>query len=233
LLLSLVALLGGNLPGNLATVAAALAAFGAVTSVLLYRNAAPPRPVETPASLRSIAGVPGLAWVIVSGSLCVAVQDLTLIYLPLVGEARSIPPAVVGTLLMLFAVAQMRSRPFYAPAAARFGPTILLWGAVLGTGLSTTVLALPVGAVVLAVALAVSGFCLGFAITASVALTMRLAPPGARSTSLGRRLAMNRAGQFAISLFAGLIATAQAGAVFLLLGLAVAGTGAAGFRRRR
>ncbi|MCT7667774.1 MFS transporter [Shinella kummerowiae] len=233
LLLSLVALRGGNLPGNLAIVATTLAAFGAMTSILLYRNAAPPRSVETPASLRSIAGVPGLAWVIAGGSLCVAVQDLTLIYLPVVGETRSVPPVVVGALLMLFAVTQMLSRALHEPAAARFGPTLLLWGSVLGTGFSTAALALPVNVLLLAVALATSGFCLGFAITASVALTMRLAPPGARSTSLGLRLAINRAGQFAIPLVAGLIAAAQAGAVFLLLGLAVAGTGAAGFRRRR
>lgn len=233
LLLSIVALLGGELSRNLALVATCLALTGATTSLLLYRNAALPRPADAPASLRSIVGVPGLPWIIAGGSICVAVQDLTLIYLPVVGEARAIPPAVIGLVLVLFAIMQMLSRAVYARAAARLGQSVLMWRSVLGTGLATAALALPLGAAAIAAALSVSGFCLGFAITASVALTMRLAPPGARSTSLGLRLAMNRAGQFSIPLIAGLIATAQAGAVFMLLGLAVTGTGVAGFRQKR
>ena len=233
LILSAVALSADGLSRNLALVAAGLAVLGAVTSLLLYRHAAPPKPAETPASLRVIGRVPGLPWVIAGGSLCVAVQDLTVIYLPVVGEERGISPAVVGLVLMLFAAAQMLSRAVYATASARIGQSALMWGSVLGVGLATAALALPFGAGAIAAALSVSGFCLGFAITASVALTMRLAPPGSRSTSLGLRLAMNRTGQFSIPLLAGMIANAQAGAVFLLLGLAVAGTGALGFRRGR
>lgn len=233
LMLSIVALAGGELSRNLALVAAGLALAGAVTSLLLYRNAALPRPVETPASLRSIIRVPGLPWIIVGGSLCVAVQDLTLVYLPVVGNARDVPPPVIGLVLTLFAAAQMLARAVYARASQRWGQNVLMWGSVLGTGLATAALALPLGAVAIAVALSISGVCLGFAITASVALTMRLAPPDARSTSLGLRLAINRVGQFSIPLISGLIATAQAGAVFLLLGLAVAGTGVAGLRQKR
>jgi MFS family permease len=233
LILSAVALSVDGLSRNLALVASGLAVLGAIISVLLYKNAAPPQPTLKPASLRAIARVSGLPWVIAGGSLCVAVQDLIVIYLPVVGEERGISPAVVGLVLMLFAVTQMLSRAVYARVSATIGQNALMWGSVLGVGLATAALAVPFGAGAVAAALSVSGFCLGFAITASVALTMRLAPPGARSTSLGLRLAMNRAGQFSIPLVAGAIATAQAGAVFLLLGLAVAGTGALGFRRGR
>ena len=233
LILSAVALSPDGLSGNLAFVAALLAVFGIVISLLLFRHAARPQSFVAHAPLGAIIAVPGLPWVIVGGSLCVAVQDLTLIYLPVVGHAQDIPPTIVGLVLMLFAMTQMLSRAVYARASARLGQNALMWGSVLGTGLATAAVALPIGIWGIAAALSLSGFCLGFAITASVALTMRLAPPGARSTSLGLRLATNRAGQFSIPLIAGLIASAQAGAVFLVLGLAVAATGAAGFRRRR
>lgn len=233
LLLSVVAVSGESLQLGLALAVTALSVAGLGASLILMRQATVVTPSATRVSLGSILSVPGLPWVIAGGSLCVAVQDLTMIYLPVVGEDRSIAPATVGFVLMLFALAQVASRGVYAWAARLFGPSWLLWCSVLGTGTATAALALPLGAWGIGGALIISGFCLGFAVTSSVSLTMRMAPCGARATSLGFRLAMNRVGQFSIPLVAGAIAAAQAGAVFALLGLALAATGLAGFHRAR
>lgn len=233
LLLSLVALWGESLQIGLALAVIGLSGVGLAASMAVMRGAAKAAPPALHVPLAHILSVRGLPWVIAGGSLCVAVQDLTMIYLPVVGEGRGIPPATIGLVLMLFALAQVASRGVYAWAARLAGPSWLLWCSVLGTGLATAALALPFGAGGIGAMLIVSGLCLGFAITSSVSLTMRMAPCGARATSLGLRLAINRVGQFSIPLAAGAIAAAQAGAVFALLGLALAATGLAGFVRAR
>lgn len=232
LLLSAVAVLGSELTRNLSLVTTVLAGITTVLSLSLLRHAAQPKPTKAPARISDIVAIRGFPWIVAGGSLCVAVQDLTLVYLPVVGEQQGIPPATIGVMLAFFAVTQMLSRAAYPRVATRLGLQRLMWFSVLGTGVMTAFLALPVGEVVLTGFLSLSGFFLGFAITASVALTIKIAPPAARSTSLGLRLSINRFGQFAIPAMAGLIASAQAGAVFLLLGMVVAGTGVFGFRKR-
>lgn len=222
----------GLLPGRLALVAAGLAGAGLLIGLLLWRHAAEPRAtVPAPAGMASILAVPGLPWVILAGSLCVAVHDLTLVFLPVLGAARGIAATEVGVLLALFAVGQMLSRAGYAVAAGWLGPRWLMFHGVLGTAAFSAALALPLGTGLAGLALALTGLAMGFAITASVSLTMDMAPPGTRATSLGLRLATNRAGQFLIPLASGGAAAALGpGAVFLVLGAVLGGVGLSGTR---
>ena len=232
LVLSLVALGGGELPLRLAIVASAFSVVAVALSVLLWRHGAAPRDIHIePPALRKILGTPGLGWVILAGSLCVAVHDLTLVFMPVVGSERGIPPAEVGVLLALFSGGQMLARGAYRPAARLLGRRNLMFFGVLGTAAFTTGLAMPAGSPMLGAMLAMVGVFLGFAITASVSLTMEMAPARSRATSLGLRLAMNRVGQFVIPLAAGGAAvTLGPGAVFVLLGSTLGGIGLYGAR---
>ena len=230
LILSLVALAGGPLSIGLALAAGGLALISGVFTLFLWRNAALPIPTGAPPlSLRKIVGVPGLFWVLLSSSLCVAVHDLTLVLMPVVGEARAIPPAQVGVLLAFFAGGQMLARAGYPKTAARFGPrNVMLWAIPL-MALFTALVALPLGVFALGTTLLLMGLAMGFAIVSSVTLTMDLAPPGARGASLGLRLAMNRVGQFLIPLTAaGLTGILGAGGAFFLLAAGLGGTGLMG-----
>ncbi|WP_170297787.1 MFS transporter [Paracoccus litorisediminis] len=238
LLLSLVAIgLGrdalGLLSLRLALVASALAAFGLGLGLLIWRNAAPPRVIGMDAArMRRIIAVPGFLWVIVAGSLCVAVHDLVLVFMPVLGVARGIAATEVGVLLAMFAIGQMISRACYRRVVLWWGPRRLMYGAVLATALASSALALPLGTVATGAALGLTGLSMGFAITSSVSLTMDLAPRGARATSLGLRLALNRAGQFLIPLASGGAAAALGpGAVFALLGAILCGVGLSGSRQ--
>lgn len=233
LILSLIGLIGGPLSARLALAATALALAGAGLSLILWRNAAQPRHAGSErAGLGRILAAPGLAWVIVAGSLCVAVHDLTLVYMPVVGAARGVPPTEVGGLLASFAIGQMLSRGLYARVTRALGPRWLMLGGVICLAGFTATLVLPLGPVAMAAVLALAGLSMGFAITASVSLTMAMAPPQARTTSLALRLAMNRTGQFLIPLAAGgAAASLGPGAVFLVLGSVLGGVGLYGARR--
>lgn len=233
LLLSLIALIGGRLPAQLALAATLLALVGAGLSLVLWRNAATPRHAGLErAGLGRILAAPGLAWVILAGSLCVAAHDLTLVYMPVVGASRGVPATQVGVLLACFAIGQMLSRALYARATRRIGPRWLMLGGVICLAGFTATLVLPLGPVAMAAVLALAGLSMGFAITASVSLTMSMAPPQARTTSLALRLAMNRTGQFLIPLAAGgAAASLGPGAVFLVLGSLLGGVGLWGARR--
>ena len=232
MILSIIALAGGQLSQRLALVASALALVCVGLGLVLWRCAAEPRQISLqPLAIGRIFSVSGLGWVMLAGSLCVAVYDLTLIYMPVIGETRGIPAEIVGLLLTLLACGQMLSRALYRRVQMQAGSRKLMLGGVLGTALLTVLLGLPLHILAVGAVLGLIGVTMGFAITSSVALTMTLAPPGARVTSLGLRLAMNRAGQFVIPLAAGgAAAILGAGAVFFVLGLVLGGVGLHGPR---
>lgn len=233
LILSLVGLAGGPPSARLALVATLLALLGAGLGLILRRDAAPPRHAgREPAGLGHILAAPGLAWVILAGSLCVAVHDLTLVYMPVIGASRGLPATEVGVLLACFAIGQMLSRALYGRVVGQTGPRWLMLAGVICLAGFTATLVLPLGSITMAAVLALAGLSMGFAITSSVSLTMSMAPPQARTTSLALRLAMNRTGQFLIPLAAGgAAASLGPGAVFLVLGSLLGGVGLYGARR--
>lgn len=104
LMLSTVAVLGSELTRNLSLVTTVLAAVTTVLSLSLLKHAARPKPAKALARIGDIVAIRGFAWIVAGGSLCVAVQDLTLVYLPVVGEQRGIPPVTIGIMLAFFAV---------------------------------------------------------------------------------------------------------------------------------
>ncbi|MEU4500845.1 MFS transporter [Streptomyces sp. NPDC024089] len=163
--------------------------------------------------------------------------DILTAYLPVVGEHRGIAPATVGLLLSLRAAATIACRLVMTPMLRVLGRTALLTTTCLLAAVLCAGIALPVPVAVLAVMLAVLGFCLGVGQPLSMTTVVRAAPPEARSTALALRLTGNRLGQVAAPASAGLIAgMAGTAAPFVMLGallLAAAGLGVRGGRRDR
>lgn len=197
-----------------------------VVLAVLWRVAPRPRN-RTPVAripLSSIAATRGLPWLVGIGSICVASQDLVLAFVPLLGEERGVPPAVIGLLLSLRAVSAMVSRLFFSHAVRRFGRArVMTWSLIAG-GAGLIALGLPMPVWGMALSMIAIGFGIGIALTSTVSLTLIIAPPSARGTSLSLRLTANRVAQFCIPLLASLImAPFGAAGVLAILGITLCG----------
>ncbi|MGC9537883.1 MFS transporter [Streptomyces sp. UG1] len=145
--------------------------------------------------------------------------DILTAYLPVVGEHRGIAPAVIGLLLSLRAAATIACRLVLTPLLRLLGRTLLLTVTCVLAALLCAGIALPVPVWLLAVMLAVLGFCLGVGQPLSMTTVVQAAPDGARSTALALRLTGNRLGQVAAPASAGLVAgLAGVAAPFVMLG---------------
>jgi hypothetical protein len=81
---------------------------------------------------------------------------------------------------------------------------------------------------VLYAAIAVAGFSLSIAMTASIAGVLAIASGGAIGTANSLRTMVNRVGQFFIPIMAGAIAAAiGTGSIFVILGIGLAASGVA------
>ncbi|MFC8389218.1 MFS transporter [Streptomyces sp. NPDC057238] len=218
------ALIGADMARTSALALLVAGAGGAVALTSLWR-------IERPGDLKSrteqgarvpvrgilrARGVP--AGILISLAVLSATDILTA-YLPVVGEHRGIDPAVIGLLLSLRAAATIACRLVLTPLLRLLGRTVLLTVTCLLAGLLCAGVALPVPVWVLALILAVLGFCLGVGQPLSMTTVVQAAPAEARSTALALRLTGNRLGQVAAPAAAGLIAgVAGVAAPFVMLG---------------
>ncbi|MCL6292324.1 MFS transporter [Streptomyces sp. 43Y-GA-1] len=181
--------------------------------------------------VRAILGARGVPAGIFISMAVLSATDILTAYLPVVGEHRSIAPATVGLLLSLRAAATIACRLVMTPLLRLLGRRALLTTSCLLAGLLCAGVALPVSVPVLAVMLAVLGFCLGVGQPLSMTTVVRAAPAQARSTALALRLTGNRLGQVAAPAAAGLIAGAVGvAAPFALLGVLLLGAAGLGLR---
>ncbi|MFD8380156.1 MFS transporter [Streptomyces sp. NPDC059679] len=171
----------------------------------------------------SVAGIlrtRGVASGIFISLAVLSATDILTAYLPVVGEQRSIAPAVIGLLLSVRAAATVACRLVMTPMIRLMGRTVLMAVSCLGAGLLCAALALPVPAWGLGILLAALGFCLGVGQPLSMTTVVQAAPDGARSTALALRLTGNRLGQVAAPAAAGLLAgLAGTAAPFVMLGV--------------
>jgi MFS family permease len=185
--------------------------------------------------LRDLLFLPGLTTIILVSVVTVVAQDLIVVYLPLLGADRGLTVHAVGTLLAIRAVASMLSRLMFARLHAAFGRFRLSVISTFFSAASYVLLALPLPMPVLYAAIAVAGFALSVAITASIAGVLAMASGGAIGTANSLRTMANRIGQFIIPILASLIATVLGtGGIFVIIGVTLAASGAAvQFDKRR
>ncbi|MEO9778050.1 MAG: MFS transporter [Sedimentitalea sp.] len=193
-----------------------------VLAVQISRHARQPTTQAAPVPIGEIVSTSGIVWLAVSGSLCVATQEMTYMFLPIVATERSIDPAFVGIMLGAFSIMQLLARAVYARVSGAMGRERLMTRSLLVSAAIFCSFAIPMGANLMAVLLAFAGLSLGFAVTCSVSLTMQLAPVRAKGTTLSLRLAVNRTGQFAMPLVSALATPwFGVGGVFLTCGVVI------------
>jgi Major Facilitator Superfamily len=178
--------------------------------------------------LRDLMFTPGLNAIILVSCVTVVAQDLIVVYLPLLGADRGMSVDAVGTLLAIRAIASMLSRLLYARFQFAFGRIPLTIVSSFISAVSYAAVALPLPLPVLYAAIAIAGFSLSIAMTASIAGVLAIASGGAIGTANSLRTMVNRVGQFFIPIMAGAIAAAiGTGSIFVILGIGLAASGVA------
>jgi hypothetical protein len=122
----------------------------------------------------------------------------------------------------------MLSRLLYARFQIVFGRIPLTIVSSFLSALSYTAIALPLSLPVLYGIVAIAGFSLSIAMTASIAGVLAIATGGAIGTANSLRTMVNRVAQFIIPIAASAVAVAVGiGSVFIILGVGLAASGVA------
>jgi len=186
-----------------------------------------------PMPLRDILRLPSIGVILFVGVTVVSAQDLIVVYLPFLGAERGLAVEIVGWLLAARAVSSVASRFLFARLHQMMGHWRLMIASVLASAISYAAVALPLPFAVMLVIVAVAGFALGIAITATIAALLNLATPETRGTANSLRIMGNRAGQFVIPFSVGLIAAATGAAgIFVIIGASLAASTALMMLRR-
>jgi MFS family permease len=184
------------------------------------------RSSSQPVGVGELLRLPGLPRALLTSCVVLAAVDISLVYLPALGAERHIPSGLIGTLLVLRAVASMASRLLLGRLTARMGRRRLLISSVFTAAVGLAACAAPVPTWLLATAVAVAGFGLGVGQPLTMSWLAESAPPGSRGRAMSLRLTGNRAGQILIPGAAGLAAAGLGAAGVLLItavGLACTG----------
>jgi predicted MFS family arabinose efflux permease len=186
----------------------------------------PPERARPP--LRELLFAPGLTAVILVSIVTVVAQDLIVVYLPLLGAERGLSVDAVGSLLAIRALASMASRLLFARLHAMFGRIRLTVISTFVSAAAYALIALPLPPWLMYSAIALAGFALSIAITASIAGVLAIASGGAIGTANSLRTMANRIGQFIIPILASVVAAAiGTGSIFVMLGVTLAASGVA------
>ena len=145
----------------------------------------------------------GLPSAVYAGIAVITTVDLTVAYLPVVGESRGIPASVVGYLLATRAAMSIVSRLSMGWLLDSLGRRRLLELALGASALAIVGVAFPLPVAVLFVLLAVAGFLLGIGIPMTTAWVAIRAPEGSRGVALGLRTSGNRASQLLVPIAVG------------------------------
>jgi MFS family permease len=207
-------------------VAGFIGSFLMFAAALMLRTAGPRKPrVEKTdlMPLRDILSLPGLRVTLFVGVTVVSAQDLIVVYLPFLGAERGMAVEVVGWLLAARAVSSVLSRFLFARLHQMLGHWRLMIVSVLVSAISFAAVALPLTFPVMLAVIAVAGFALGVAITATIAALLNMATPETRGTANSLRIMGNRGGQLVIPFSVGLVAVATGAAgIFVIIGASLA-----------
>ncbi len=207
-------------------VAGFIGSFLMFAAALMLRTAGPRKPrVEKTdlMPLRDILRLPGLRVTLFVGVTVVSAQDLIVVYLPFLGAERGMAVEVVGWLLAARAVSSVLSRFLFARLHQMLGHWRLMIVSVLVSAISFAAVALPLTFPVMLAVIAVAGFALGVAITATIAALLNMATPETRGTANSLRIMGNRGGQLVIPFSVGLVAVATGAAgIFVIIGASLA-----------
>ena len=174
------------------------------------------------ARVRSILSNGDIRAAMLSSLALLAVLDILVAFLPLVGEEHGVAPAWIGVLLAVRGVSSIISRVFLPYFSHRFDRRLLVFVSVLGAGLSLIFPPIVLDWMWLAALfMLISGFFLGLGQPLTMALITSSVPSAWRGSALAMRLMGNRIGQVAMPLIAGVIAAPAGPAAAIWCGSAL------------
>ncbi|MEF2072020.1 MFS transporter [Consotaella aegiceratis] len=133
-------------------------------------------------------------------------------------------------MLSVLSLATVVARAFYGGMAARLGRRMTMLASSLSGAAMLVLLWLPLPPTAIFAALAILGFCIGAAGSATLSLAIAAAPVGARATTISLRQMGTRLGQMIIPLGLGALgATLGFSSIFMSMGVALASIGTAAF----
>lgn len=182
----------------------------------------PESPAPEKARVRSILANGDIRAAMLSSLALLAVLDILVAFLPLVGEEHGVAPAWIGVLLAVRGVSSIISRVFLPYFSHRFDRRLLVFVSVLGAGVSLVFPPLVLDWIWLAgIFMLISGFFLGLGQPLTMALITSSVPSAWRGSALAMRLMGNRIGQVAMPLIAGVIAAPAGPAAAIWCGSAL------------
>ena len=190
----------------------------------------PPAGAEKPTML-SIVRRPGVASNMLASLALLAIVDILIAFLPLVGEAAGVSPLAVGVLLALRGAASVVSRIFLPMLVRRYRRSHLvlvsLFVSALAIAMVPFTLQLEGAFWAAGVLISLGGLTLGLGQPLSMTLISQAVPYAWRSPALALRLMTNRVGQVVLPVAAGVVAGPLGpggGVWFACAMLAVSGT---------
>ncbi len=188
-----------------------------------------------PIPVRELFRIPGFTISLVASVMTMTSQEITVIYLPLLGAEHSIDVSDIGLILMTRSGASVLARLFYARLVSIVGRVQLTLLSMTLAGLSYAALGFPLTTFMMYVVAGFMGMGLGIATTLSLTNVLELAPYTARATALSLRITGNRIGQVSLPFMASFLAAATgARGVFAVIGVSLIGSAlSVGFVRRK
>ncbi len=199
------------------------------------RDGGAEEPVAGP-TMFGILRVPSVPSHMIASLALLAMVDLLIAFLPVVGEQQGVSPVWVGVFLAVRAGATILSRICLPWLSARFRRSDLVIVSLLGAGVMIVATPSTLLWPTLTIALmALGGFFLGLGQPLTMTLIVQAVPMSWRSTALAVRLMGNRLGQVALPMAAGAVASTvgPAGAIWFAGLLLVISGGEKTVRRYR
>ena len=206
---------------NLALWIGALTSIIAVPVLYILRSTQPPpttatqdlvtvEPGTKPSAI-NILRLPGIASHMLAALALLAILDILVAFMPLVGESVGVSPLVIGALLATRGATSVLSRIFIRPLSARFSRNTLVLVALLVSAVAIAIVPAvlglgPVGIASAFVCMTIGGFTLGVGQPMTMTLISQAVPSSWRGTALALRLMGNRIGQVTLPIAASMVA---------------------------
>jgi MFS family permease len=225
--------LAGPVPERAAFAAFAVGTFtGALLILVMPRQRPKSDAAEARAGGRTMEVVwrilrrPGMVAAMFVGIVALSAIDILLAYLPVLGEVKGLPVALVGLLLSVRAGSTFVSRLFMDRLLTRFGWVPVLSGSLAVAAVTLFLLPLTVSPLILIGLMAIAGLGIGFGQPMAVTFVASRATKDDRATALAVRLSVNRVSLLFVPAVMGAVAgTAGVDMVFwILAGIMAAGS---------
>ncbi len=162
-------------------------------------------------SALNILKTPGIASHMLAALALLAILDILVAFMPLVGETVGVSPMIIGALLAVRGATSVVSRIFIRPLSTRYPRNILLLVSLLVSAIAIAIVPAVIelgitGIVVAFVFMSVGGFTLGLGQPLTMTMITQAVPRTWRSPALALRLMGNRVGQVVLPIAASAVA---------------------------